>query len=143
MSRNIFSQIATVSKSNFPISTLPIVALYSNFLVFAALNIFLLLITIIYKVPITMYWIQIIYYAVGMIYFLFAVGNQRIKVVGLILENDPIYYLINGYRESILSTGWFYQKPTHALFFWSFSTIIFIVGICVHLKFRSDLSIYS
>jgi teichoic acid transport system permease protein len=179
MSSSIFRQIGIVSKTNFPISNLPQVSLYSNFSVFIALNVVIIIAALLSDVKITAYWIQIFYYIFAMIYFLFAlglltstisvvfrdfniiigtltrilffasgvfldvIGNQSNKIVALILENNPLYYLINGYRESILSTHWFYEKPLNAIVFWSFSTIILILGIKIHLKFRSDLSIYS
>lgn len=53
------------------------------------------------------------------------------------LQLNPIYYLINGFRETFLSQGWFFQAPTLALVFWGIIVIILLVGSHLHMKFRA------
>lgn len=58
---------------------------------------------------------------------------------GLLLLN-PIAYIINGYRDSILYGVWFFENPTYMLYFWSFTAILFILGATLHTKFRQSFN---
>ncbi|MBF0298520.1 MAG: ABC transporter permease [Oligoflexia bacterium] len=53
-----------------------------------------------------------------------------------ILKLNPIYYIINGQRESLLYGKWFWQDPLHTIFFWSFTLIILFVGLFIFKKAR-------
>ncbi|WP_192986729.1 ABC transporter permease [Carnobacterium mobile] len=53
------------------------------------------------------------------------------------LQLNPVYYIINGFRESFLSHAWFWQKPTLALIFWGIILTILLVGSHLHMKFRA------
>lgn len=60
-----------------------------------------------------------------------------------ILELNPIFYIIDGFRKSLLNGGWFWQDKQHLLFFWLFTIALFMVGSHLHVKFRArfvDLS---
>ena len=54
-----------------------------------------------------------------------------------ILKLNPFYYIINGFRDTFLSKGWFWEKPNYALIFWLILSLFLIVGSHVHLKFRA------
>ncbi len=53
------------------------------------------------------------------------------------LKLNPIYYLIEGFRDTFTSRQWFWEKNTYGLIFWGITLIILIVGSHLHLKFRS------
>lgn len=53
------------------------------------------------------------------------------------LQLNPVYYLINGFRQTFLSQGWFWETPTLALIFWGMILIILLVGSHLHMKFRA------
>lgn len=53
-----------------------------------------------------------------------------------ILKLNPMYYIVNGYRESLFMNQWFWQKPLETLIFWSFTLIIFFVGFIVFKKLQ-------
>ncbi|MEE4166109.1 MAG: ABC transporter permease [Desulfocapsaceae bacterium] len=56
--------------------------------------------------------------------------------VQTILKINPLYYIVSGYRESLLFNVGFWMHPYLTLYYWSFSLIIFIVGALIfrHLK---------
>lgn len=54
-----------------------------------------------------------------------------------ILKLNPIYYLIEGFRDSLLSRAWFWEKGTYALIFWGITLFMLILGSHLHLKFRN------
>jgi ABC-type polysaccharide/polyol phosphate export permease len=49
---------------------------------------------------------------------------------------NPAFYIIEGYRESFMSQTWFWQNPGHALYFWSFTLCVFVIGAILFLKLR-------
>ena len=54
-----------------------------------------------------------------------------------VLQLNPIYYIITGFRDSFLSQGWVWERGAQTLFFWSFTLILLIVGSHLHMKFRT------
>ncbi|MDR0138831.1 ABC transporter permease [Metabacillus idriensis] len=54
-----------------------------------------------------------------------------------ILRLNPFFYLVNGFRDSLLGTGWFYQDLTYTLYFWSLTLLILFIGATVHIKLRN------
>lgn len=53
-----------------------------------------------------------------------------------IFKLNPIYYIVEGYRDSLINKIWFWEKPMETLQFWSITTILFILGIIVFRKLR-------
>lgn len=60
-----------------------------------------------------------------------------------ILELNPIFYIIDGFRNSLLNGDWFWFDYQHMVFFWAITLLTFFVGAHLHVKFRArfvDLS---
>jgi ABC-type polysaccharide/polyol phosphate export permease len=47
---------------------------------------------------------------------------------------NPLFYIIQGYRDSFLNQVWFWEHPHETIFFWSFTLVIFIIGAIVFRK---------
>ncbi|HNO25756.1 MAG TPA: ABC transporter permease [Leptospiraceae bacterium] len=47
----------------------------------------------------------------------------------LLLNINPAYYIIEGYRDSFLHKVWFWNKPYDTLIFWVISLIVFVSGV--------------
>ena len=71
------------------------------------------------------------------------IENKNLPV-GLVklLKLNPIYYLIEGFRDSYLSREWFWQKGNYTIIFWLMVTILLLIGSHVHLKFRAKFVDY-
>lgn len=55
-----------------------------------------------------------------------------------VLKLNPLYYLIQGFRETLLENPiWFWSNITANLTFWGMVIIMFIVGSHIHMKFRN------
>lgn len=54
-----------------------------------------------------------------------------------VLELNPIYYVIEGFRDSFLSKAWFWEKGSQTMFFWIMITLVLFVGSHLHMKFRA------
>ena len=53
---------------------------------------------------------------------------------------NPIMYLIEGYRDSLITGTFFYEDPLYTAYFWSVTVFIFVLGAKLHIKFRNSFS---
>lgn len=45
-----------------------------------------------------------------------------------LIELNPVYYIIEGYRNSLINNTWFWQDMNATLYFWAVTIIILVVG---------------
>ncbi len=50
------------------------------------------------------------------------------KTLRLVLQTNPMYYIINGYRESFVSYNWFWNNPHLTIYFWVLVTCLLGIG---------------
>jgi lipopolysaccharide transport system permease protein/teichoic acid transport system permease protein len=53
-----------------------------------------------------------------------------------LLKLNPFYYVIQGYRDSLIYNVWFWQRWKWAVFFWGIVGLIFIFGAMVFRRLR-------
>ncbi|MEH7494537.1 ABC transporter permease [Neobacillus niacini] len=58
------------------------------------------------------------------------------------LKLNPFYYIVVGFRSSILGGEWFYQDVVYTVYFWSFTFFILLIGSLIHVKFRDKFVDY-
>ena len=58
------------------------------------------------------------------------------KSILLILKLNPLYYIVDGYRDSMINQIWFWEKPFYTLYFWIFIIIIYMIGIRIYTKLK-------
>lgn len=59
------------------------------------------------------------------------------ETISNILKLNPLYYLIQGFRDTLLlNPVLFWEHTTLTLIFWGVTLILFIVGASLHLRFR-------
>lgn len=83
--------------------------------------------------------LRLLFYLSGAIWdvrSLVGTGSKSWLFVRL-LELNPLYYIISGFRESFLSTGWVWQRGAQTFFFWAVTLLILFVGSHLHMKFRA------
>lgn len=49
---------------------------------------------------------------------------------------NPLYYLVNGYRDSMLFGVGFWEKPMETLYYWCFTGTFLLLGVVVFKKLR-------
>jgi teichoic acid transport system permease protein len=55
-----------------------------------------------------------------------------------LLKLNPLYYIVEGYRASLLGTSWYaLESPLYTLYFWVLTIVMFLIGSILHLKFRN------
>lgn len=53
-----------------------------------------------------------------------------------ILKLNPVYYLLNGYRDSLFYKVWFWEHYQLTLYFWALTLVIFTTGVLVFTRLR-------
>lgn len=59
-----------------------------------------------------------------------------------ILKLNPFYYLIEGFRHTLIGGEWFFDDITYSIYFWLLTMIILLIGSTMHLKFRNKFVDY-
>ncbi|GIO26918.1 ABC transporter permease [Ornithinibacillus bavariensis] len=59
-----------------------------------------------------------------------------------LLKLNPFYYIIVGFRSSILGGHWIYESPIETLYFWTLTFALLYFGSKIHLKFRKNFMDY-
>ncbi|TDK62194.1 teichoic acid ABC transporter permease [Bacillus salipaludis] len=67
---------------------------------------------------------------------------DRLEIKGVdyafLLKLNPLYYIVEGYRASLLGTGWYgIENPQYTLYFWILVLVLFLFGSVLHIKFRN------
>jgi lipopolysaccharide transport system permease protein/teichoic acid transport system permease protein len=52
------------------------------------------------------------------------------------LKLNPVFYIIEGYRDCFIYNVWFWDKPILTLYFWSITFLLLIIGAIVFRKLR-------
>lgn len=53
-----------------------------------------------------------------------------------ILKLNPVYYLVEGYRDTILSREWFWEKIEIGVYFWLVTLVLFLFGATIFKRLR-------
>ena len=57
-----------------------------------------------------------------------------------VLKLNPFYYIVAGYRDSILTGNWFWERPTLTVYFWVVTLVIGFTGLKVFKRLRPHFS---
>ncbi|MEC0304646.1 ABC transporter permease [Terribacillus saccharophilus] len=58
-------------------------------------------------------------------------------VLQKIMMLNPLYYLVEGYRASLVGGNWYIVNHwEYTLYFWAFTLVVFLIGAAMHVKFR-------
>jgi ABC-type polysaccharide/polyol phosphate export permease len=57
-----------------------------------------------------------------------------------IIKLNPMYYIVQGYRESFIYFLPFWRHPYQTLYFWFIAVIIFIIGAFVFKKLKPQFA---
>ncbi|MEH7204457.1 ABC transporter permease, partial [Bacillus safensis] len=54
-----------------------------------------------------------------------------------VLKLNPLFYIIEGFRNSFLKGEWFFNDLTYTLYFWFITLLILTIASLLHMKFRN------
>ena len=60
--------------------------------------------------------------------------------VSQVIKLNPMYYIVAGYRDTLLSNSWFWQRPMLTLYYWLFVAVMFFLGNKIFAKLRPHFS---
>ncbi len=72
------------------------------------------------------FWLTPIFWSLGMI-------PDRYQTV---IKLNPVFYIIQGFRDSFIHKVWFWQHPLYGLYFWMCTGAIFVCGALVFSRLR-------
>ncbi|RBR34120.1 teichoic acid ABC transporter permease [Enterococcus cecorum] len=61
-------------------------------------------------------------------------------VVQTILKLNPLFYVIQGYRNAFFSEGWFWQHPALSIYFWIWTLALLLIGSVVFKRLKPHFS---
>lgn len=53
-----------------------------------------------------------------------------------IFKINPVYYIVDGFRDALLAKEWFFDKPIWTCYFWLFTAVMFGIGVTVFKKLK-------
>ena len=57
-------------------------------------------------------------------------------VLGFILKLNPMFYIVQGYRDAMINGVWFFEKPYLTIYFWVLTLALFLLGTTVFKRLR-------
>ncbi|MDE1412319.1 teichoic acids export ABC transporter permease subunit TagG [Bacillus licheniformis] len=173
-SNSVYRRINMVAKMNFPISSLPSVAIAANLFSYFVMMAIYVIVLLAFGIYPNLQWLEYIYYLFCMIVFMFAFSlfNSTISVLVRdyqfllqsvtrllffllpifwdistqlgdkhpallnVIKLNPLFYIIDGFRNSFFDGSWFFEDITYTLYFWAFTLLLLTVGSVLHMKFR-------
>ncbi|WP_319549693.1 ABC transporter permease [Desulfogranum marinum] len=66
--------------------------------------------------------------------------NMMPVVIQKLLKLNPVYYVVQGYRDSFIYGIPFWHHPAQTFYFWLVTTVIFISGTMIFLKLKPQFA---
>ena len=66
--------------------------------------------------------------------------NPFYQVLCQIIKFNPVYYIVTGYRDSMIAGNFFWERPTLTLYFWGVTIVLLLIGLKVFKKLRPHFS---
>jgi len=67
-------------------------------------------------------------------------SNMMSERIQFILKLNPVYYIVQGYRESFIYFVPFWHHPYQSLYFWVFSLVMLVLGARIFLKMKPQFA---
>lgn len=60
--------------------------------------------------------------------------------VATILKYNPLYYIVQGYRDSFINHVWFFERTLNTLYFWGVMIVLYFISIKVFNKLKNSFA---
>ena len=54
----------------------------------------------------------------------------------LFFQLNPMYYVVNGYREALIEKAWFFDNVYMTIYFWGFVAVVFAIGALIFKRLK-------
>ena len=58
----------------------------------------------------------------------------------ILLQLNPMYYIVSGYRDSFISAAGFWERPGLTIYFWCFTIVFYFIGTRVFKKLQPQFA---
>ena len=58
----------------------------------------------------------------------------------LVFRLNPVYYIVDGFRDTLLVKRWFWEKPVWTIYFWMFSMLVYMLGVALFNRLKVHFS---
>ena len=65
---------------------------------------------------------------------------QYASVISFVFKLNPFYYIVAGFRDSMLTGSWFFERPMNTLYFWAVTIFVFYFGLKLYTRLRPHFS---
>ena len=66
--------------------------------------------------------------------------NSVSPIVEKICRFNPVYYIVAGYRDTIINNIWFWEKPLWSFGYWCALIVLFVISKKVYLRLKPHFS---
>lgn len=69
--------------------------------------------------------------------------NAEMTISGLMLKVfklNPMYYIVDGFRDSFLNKVWFWEKPVWSIYFWCVAIAVYLLGVKLFNRLKVHFS---
>lgn len=80
--------------------------------------------------------LQIIMWATPIMWNIDSDGINISAPVMFILKLNPLYYIVSGYRDSLIYNSWFWNHPRQTLYFWTFTILMYLFGTTIFRRLK-------
>jgi teichoic acid transport system permease protein len=53
-----------------------------------------------------------------------------------VFKSNPMYYIVQGYRDTLINNIWFWERPVESEIFWITIVLLFIIGASLYKKLK-------
>lgn len=80
--------------------------------------------------------LQILMWMTPIMWNMDAMVDRISKPIEIILELNPMYYIVSGYRDSMINGIWFWNRPETTIYFWGVTIVLFLIGSTIFKKLQ-------
>lgn len=62
------------------------------------------------------------------------------EILKTLFKINPMYYIVQGYRDTLISGIWFWERPVITVYYWVFTILIFVLGKRTFTKLKIHFS---
>lgn len=106
----------------------------STFVFVAAISYFTASIAVFFK-DMTQIVSIILQYAMWALPIMIDVGSYP-AVLAVTFKYNPMYYIVEGYRDCFIRNVWFWEKPGMTIYYWAIVSVIFIFGTVIFKRLK-------
>lgn len=61
---------------------------------------------------------------------------------GSAVQAESFYYVVAGYRDTMLTGNWFWERPTLTLYYWGFTAVVLLLGLKMFKRLRPHFPMF-